>query len=198
MAAPLMLAAGAAEADDLSGLITTTRTILTDSRLVGNVTCTVTGAPCIVFGASRIQLRLNGFTMTGQADATTGCGGAITANEQGISTNGQTDVGIRGPGIVQRFRANGIIFAGTLRGKVEMVTATTNCQSGIRVLRLPPRFRSKQMSHSETAAPTRGPHAAAYELSAAITRSGGTRRREMASRPPTTISASASSTATTI
>jgi len=133
MAAPLMLAAGAAEADDLSGLITTTRTILSDSRLVGDVTCTVTGAPCIVFGTPRIQLRLNGFTMTGQADPTTACSGVITANEHGISTNNQMDVGIRGPGIVQRFRANGILVAGTLRGKVEMVTTTTNCQSGILV-----------------------------------------------------------------
>jgi hypothetical protein len=133
MAAPLILAAGDAEADDISGAITSTRTILTDSRLVGDVTCTVTGAPCIVFGASRIQLRLNGFTMTGQADPATACSGVITANEHGISTNGQMDAGIRGPGIVQRFRANGILVAGTLRGKVEMVTTTTNCQSGILV-----------------------------------------------------------------
>ena len=133
VAAPLMLAAGAAEAEDISGAITSTRTILTDSRLVGDVTCTVTGAPCIVFGAPRIELRLNGFTMTGQADPTTACGGAITANEHGISTNGQTDVGVRGPGIVQRFRANGILVMGTLRGRVELITATTNCQSGILV-----------------------------------------------------------------
>ena len=133
MAVPLILAAGLAEAEDISGPITATWTILTDSRLVGDVTCTVTGAPCIVFGASRIQLRLNGFTMTGQADPTTACSGVITANEHGISTNGQMDAGIRGPGIVQRFRANGILVAGTLRGKVEMVTTTTNCQSGILV-----------------------------------------------------------------
>jgi hypothetical protein len=133
MAGPLMLVGGPAEADDISGLITTTRTILTDSRLVGDVTCMVTGAPCIAFGNSRIQLRLDGFTITGQADPTTACGGAISANEHGISTNGQMDVGIRGPGIVQRFRANGVLVAGTLRGRVEMVTATTNCQSGILV-----------------------------------------------------------------
>ncbi len=131
--APLVLGVRLAAADDLSGLISTTRTILTDSRLVGDLTCTVTGAPCIVFGASRIELRLNGFTITGQADATTGCSGLFQAGENGISTNSQTDIGIRGPGIVQRFRANGILFTGTLRGKVELATVTTNCQSGILV-----------------------------------------------------------------
>ena len=131
--AAFTLSARVAHADDISGLITTTRTILQDSRLVGDVTCTVTGAPCIVFGAPRIQLRLNGFSITGQADATTACSGVITANEHGISTNNQTDVSIRGPGLVQRFRANGILFAGTLGGKIELVTVTTNCQSGILV-----------------------------------------------------------------
>ena len=35
--------------------------------------------------------------------------------------------------MVQRFRADGILFVGTLVGKVEHVTVTTNCQSGIRV-----------------------------------------------------------------
>ena len=129
----LTLSARIAHADDISGLITTTRTILQDSRLVGDVTCTVTGAPCIAFGAPRIELRLNGFTITGQGDPATACGGTFTANEQGISTNNQTDVSIRGPGLVQRFRADGILFNGTLRGKVELVTLTTNCQSGIRV-----------------------------------------------------------------
>ena len=120
-------------ADDLSGLITTTRIITRDSRLVDNVTCMVTGAPCIAFGAPRITLRLNGFMMTGLADPVTGCGGSFTANEQGISSAGQQDVEVRGPGIVQRFRADGVLFVGSLGGKVEGITATTNCQSGIRV-----------------------------------------------------------------
>jgi hypothetical protein len=120
-------------AEDISGVITTTRTIRDNSRLVGNVTCIVAGAPCISFGASRIDLRLNGFTITGQADPATGCSGTFQASENGITTNGQTDVEIRGPGIVQRFRANGILFSGTLLGKVEGITASTNCQSGILV-----------------------------------------------------------------
>jgi hypothetical protein len=118
-------------ADDISGLISTTRTIRDNSRLVGDVTCTVTGAPCILFAASHIDLRLNGFTITGQADPTTGCSGAATGGEHGISSGGQTDVEVRGPGVVQRFRATGVFFTGTLHGKVEGVTATTNCQSGI-------------------------------------------------------------------
>src|SRR5215217_2074596 len=127
----LVLSAATAFADDISGLITTTRTIRDNSRLVGDVTCTVTGAPCIIFGASHIDLRLNGFTITGQADPTTGCNGTTTAGEHGISSGGQTDVEVRGPGVVQRFRAIGVFFTGTLLGKVEAVTATTNCQAGI-------------------------------------------------------------------
>ena len=129
----LLLSAGVASAEDISGFITTTRTIRENSRLVGDVTCTVTGAPCILFGAAHIDLRLNGFTMTGQADAATGCNGGSTAGEMGISTNGQSDVEVRGPGVIQRFRADGIFFTGTLQGKVEGVTTTTNCMSGIRV-----------------------------------------------------------------
>jgi hypothetical protein len=129
----LLVLPGAAAADDLSGLITSTRIITQDSRLVGNVTCMVTGAPCISFGAPRISLRLNGFMLTGPADPTNGCSGGFTANEQGISSAGQPDVEVRGPGIVQRFRGDGVLFVGSIGGKVEAITATTNCQSGIRV-----------------------------------------------------------------
>jgi hypothetical protein len=129
----LMFAPAPVQAQDISGIISTTRTILQNSRLVGDVTCTVTGAPCIAFGASHIDLRLNGFTITGLADPSNGCSGTRVANEHGISTNSQTDVEIRGPGVVQRFRATGVFFAGTLLGKVEGVTATTNCMSGIQI-----------------------------------------------------------------
>lgn len=127
----LLSATGTAFAEDISGFITTTRTIRENSRLVGDVTCTVTSAPCITFGASHIDLRLNGFTISGQADPTTACNGTTTAGEHGISSGGQTDVEVRGPGVVQRFRAVGVFFTGTLLGKVESVTATTNCQAGI-------------------------------------------------------------------
>src|SRR5262245_19146478 len=130
----LSLSASAAFAEDISGPISTTRTIRENSRLVGDVTCTVTGAPCIQFATSHIELRLNGFTMTGPADPATACGGSTsTAAETGINSGGQPDVESRGAGIVQRFRGDGILFNGTLQGKVEGVTTTTNCMSGIRV-----------------------------------------------------------------
>jgi hypothetical protein len=44
----LLLSIGVASAEDLSGLISTTRTIRENSRLVGDVICAVTGAPCIL------------------------------------------------------------------------------------------------------------------------------------------------------
>ena len=130
----LLFSASLASAEDISGVISSTRTIRENSRLVGDVTCTVTGAPCIQFGSSRIELRLNGFIMTGLADPATACNGSTsTGAETGIHSGAQTDVEIRGPGIVQRFRGDGILYNGTLLGKVEGVTITTNCMSGIRV-----------------------------------------------------------------
>jgi len=108
--AVLALQPVAAAAEDISGLITSTRIIREDSRLVGNVTCMVTGAPCITFGAPRISLRLNGFMMTGQGDPNNACSGAITANEQGINSGGQADVEVRGPGVVRNFRSDGVLF----------------------------------------------------------------------------------------
>jgi len=130
----VLLFANVLFAEDISGPISTTRMIRDNSRLVGDVTCTVTGAPCIQFAAGHIELRLNGFSITGPADVNTACGGTTaTAAETGINTGAQTDVEIRGPGIVQRFRGDGILFNGTLLGKVEGVTTTTNCMAGIRV-----------------------------------------------------------------
>ena len=123
----------AAAAEDITGLITSTRIIRDNSRLIGDVTCIVPGAPCIQFGAPRISLRLNGFTMTGQGDPNNACSGAITAGEQGINSGGQADVEVRGPGVVRNFRSDGVLFNGSLGGKVESITTTTNCQSGIRV-----------------------------------------------------------------
>lgn len=129
----LILASGTAHAEDISGTIVRTLMLSENSRLVGDVTCTVTGAPCIAFGAPSIELRLNGFTITGQADPTTGCSGAFTQGEMGISSNGRNNVEIRGPGVVQRFRSDGVFFIQSVGGKVEGITTTTNCQSGIRV-----------------------------------------------------------------
>jgi hypothetical protein len=133
VAGALVLASGSAYAEGISGVIVRTLMLSENSRLVGNVTCTVTGAPCIAFGASDIALNLNGFTITGPADPTTGCKGASVSTEMGISTNGQNHVGIRGPGVVQRFQADGILFMASVNGWVQGVTATTNCLSGIRI-----------------------------------------------------------------
>ena len=59
------LASGAAHAEDISGVIVRTMVLSETSRLVGDVTCRVTGAACIAFGAPNIALNLNGFTITG-------------------------------------------------------------------------------------------------------------------------------------
>jgi hypothetical protein len=123
---------GTAATGDISGTISSTLTITQDSQLVGNVTCTVTGAPCITFASSGITLKLNGFSITGQADPVTACGGSQTAGEHGVLINGLRGVVIQGPGIVQRFRAQGILITGgSSRVLVTLVTASTNCMSGI-------------------------------------------------------------------
>jgi hypothetical protein len=93
----------------------------------------VTGAPCISFGAPNITLTLDGFSITGPNDPATGCKGVSVGTETGINTNGQAGVGIRGPGIVQRFQGDGILFVATVKGWVQGVTTTTNCLSGIRI-----------------------------------------------------------------
>ena len=130
--ASLGVTTGAQPAIELSGTISTTLTITRDARLVGDVTCTVTGAPCIQIGASGVTLRLEGFSITGQADPVTGCAGGQTGGEHGILIAGQRAVDVRGPGIVQRFRGQGIIIsAGSTRVLVRQVTASTNCLSGI-------------------------------------------------------------------
>lgn len=129
----LVLTTGIAHAEDISGTIARTLILTENSRLVGDVTCTVERAACLAFGEPGITLYLNGFTMTGLANATMGCSGANVGGEFGISTNNQSNVGIRGPGVVQRFRNSGIFFMGTVRGQIEGVTASTNCISGIQV-----------------------------------------------------------------
>ena len=129
----VLVSAVSAKAEDIRGTIVRTLMLSEDSRLVGDVTCQVTGAPCIAFGAPNIALTLNGFSITGSIDAATGCRGTSVGTETGISTNGQANVGIRGPGIIQRFQGDGILFMGTAKGWVQGVTTSTNCLSGIRV-----------------------------------------------------------------
>src|ERR1700704_2268300 len=110
VAAAFIMSAAVARAEDISGTIVRTFMLSENTRLVGDVTCQVTGAPCIAFGGSNIALNLNGFSLTGPNDAATGCKGISVGTETGISTNGQSNVGIRGPGIVQRFQGDGILF----------------------------------------------------------------------------------------
>jgi len=134
----LFLCAGSARAVDIGGTISSTLTITEDSQLVDDVTCTVTDAPCIAIGAPHVTLELNGFTMTGQADAITGCSGASVpyfppAAEDGIDVDGQTDVVIRGPGLIQQFRDAGIWLLNSRDVQVIGVTTSTNCSSGILV-----------------------------------------------------------------
>ena len=123
--------------ETISGTITATKTITQNARLTGNVTCTVDLAPCIQFGAPGITLNLNGFAITGRADASTSCQGARfgnatgTFNEEGIGVFDQADETIQGPGLVQRFRGDGIMLFNSTRSLVTHVTASTNCQSGI-------------------------------------------------------------------
>jgi len=129
----MVLAPAPASAEDISGLIVRTLVLSENTRLVGDVTCTVTGGPCIAFGAPNIVLLLNGFSITGPNNPATGCGGTSIGTDTGISTNGQNNVGIRGPGIVQRFAGDGILFMASTRGWVQGVATTTNCMSGIRI-----------------------------------------------------------------
>lgn len=119
-------------ADRVSGVITRTYVIVEDTDLIGDVTCDVTGAPCFSFAAPGLELRLNGFTITGKADPVTACAGAaLTANEGGIFTNNQNAVTVRGPGLVQRFRQHGVWVAGSQDARLGGLTASTNCGSGV-------------------------------------------------------------------
>ena len=108
----------AGRADDITGTIATTRTIFNDSQLVGDVTCTMTDGPCILFGAAGIKLSLNGFTITGTAnpDDSNTCqptsgnppaDGISNANVLVAPVVSQTDAQILGPGMVQKFRRHG-------------------------------------------------------------------------------------------
>jgi hypothetical protein len=136
----LVMGMGNAHATDIGGTISTTLTITEDSQLVDDVTCTVTGAPCISIVApagQHVTLELNGFTMTGQADAQIACNGGPstfpTPLEDGIDLQGQTDIAIRGPGLIQRFRGPGIFVHNSSHVTVTGVTVSTNCFSGILV-----------------------------------------------------------------
>jgi hypothetical protein len=131
-AAVITLVASTAWADRVSGLLTRTYVLVEDTDLVGNVTCDVTGGPCFSFGAPGIQLRLNGFTITGKADPVTACAGVNSPQpEVGITTSNQSFVQVRGPGLVQQFRSHGVQVIGSTGARVSDLNASTNCGSGI-------------------------------------------------------------------
>jgi len=135
-----------AQAEDLSGTYNTTKVIYENSRLVGDVTCTMTDSPCIEFGASHIALRLNGFTITGSGNPDDPSGASCNAtsgnppadgirNSNHVTGEQFTDVQILGPGMVQKFRRMGMRIDGTLgistRVGVRQVTSHHNCFSGL-------------------------------------------------------------------
>ncbi len=135
----LFVCAERAQATDISGTISSTLTIFDDSQLVGDVTCTVplllSGAnPCIAFGVDHIKLRLNGHTITGPVVPPTGC--SLPSDSKfgvGVYVNGQTDVKIEGPGVIQHFERWGILLLSSTEVTVRKVTANRNCWSGMQV-----------------------------------------------------------------
>jgi hypothetical protein len=132
IAIALAAAARPAAAEDISGTILVTKVIFEDSRLTGDVTCAVVGAPCISFGAPHLTLKLNGFTMTGLANLQTPCPPQTPPGlgETGIDVTNQSDETILGPGVVQGFRQFGIRLRGATDSVVRQVTASSNCWSG--------------------------------------------------------------------
>jgi hypothetical protein len=121
--------------DSISGTITKTFSIVANTDLTGDVTCDVAdGTPCFSFTVPDVELRFKGFTVTGKGNPTTGCGGTVTAGEVGVSTNGQSRVGISGPGLIQRFRHHGVLVTGSFDTRVEALTVSTNCGSGVFVV----------------------------------------------------------------
>jgi len=114
----------------ISGTISKTLTLMTDSKLVGDVTCTVAGGPCIVFGAPGIKLRLNGFTITGTIP---GCTVATSSND-GIDVVQVNNATILGPGLIQKFGGFGVLLASESGAKIRGITVTDSCFSGILLL----------------------------------------------------------------
>lgn len=130
LTAALLPSATAAQAANISGTISSTLTITSNSQLTGDVRCTVTSAPCIKFGASGITLNLNGHTITGNGGVNS-C--ALTANERAIDTVGANYVSILGPGIVQKFNGDSIVVSGN-SSWVKEVAVLSSCRNGIVLL----------------------------------------------------------------
>jgi parallel beta-helix repeat protein len=126
----LLLARGMAQGANLSGLISSTKTIHNNSKLTGDVTCGAI-APCIMFGAPNLQLNLNGHTITGNNGALDHCTG--TTGGPAISTGGMDGATIQGPGIITQFQGfTGIGVTGN-NSIVNQVVVTGTCGNGISV-----------------------------------------------------------------
>ena len=121
-------------AGPLCGNITGQVIITGNTWLTGNVTCKVTGAACIVFGANNISLKLNGHTITGQGEprgsSTWGSCPSETAFERATDTNLQNNVRILGPGLIGEFREVGILITGN-NSLVQNVVVSSTCREGI-------------------------------------------------------------------
>jgi hypothetical protein len=129
MAGLVIMATGWGRAESLGGIITTTYTLTQDTDLAGDVTCTVSGAPCLAFGAPGIQLRLHGHTITGQGRPDR-CPSGVVFGEVGIHTKTQAGVSIEGPGLVRRFREHGILVNGD-HSAVRQVVVASSCVTGV-------------------------------------------------------------------
>jgi parallel beta-helix repeat protein len=73
--------------------------------------------------------------MTGQADPPAGCfpGGVAANAEHGILIAGQRRVEVFGPGVIQRFRGQGVLVGAATRITLKDFTISTNCNSGVLV-----------------------------------------------------------------
>lgn len=123
----VLLCAERTSATEISGTISATLTIFDDSKLVGDVTCAVDSGPCILIAASHIKLSLNGFTLAGTIAGCT----PSTSTDDGIDVIGLSDVAIVGPGVIQGFGGFGIFLFKDTGVKIERVTVTDSCFSGI-------------------------------------------------------------------
>ena len=129
----LFVGLGTARAAEIGGPISSTLTIMEDSELIDDVTCTVSDGPCIAFGAPDIKLELNGFTITGLAGADAPCSKS-GPGQAGIAVDNQRGDVIQGPGLVQQFLNFGIRLSQSTGTVVRNVTLASNCFSGIIVI----------------------------------------------------------------
>lgn len=128
------LLAGAVQAANIYGTITTPITITGTNRLTGNVTCAVTtGDPCIQFGANNTTLDLNGFVIEGDLTSLAStCPDLPALPQTAISTNFKNYAKVRGPGLITGFSGDGIDLTGS-NSSVDHVAINVAGVNGIAV-----------------------------------------------------------------